>query len=125
MSTIADMTEYLFSYGTLQLEAVQQANFGRLLSGRRDVLPGFENALIELTDETTVQLSGKSQFSIARYTGRVADSITGTVYALTSSEVQRADAYEVEPYTRVQVTLQSGTRAWVYVDAAFMPPEER
>ena len=34
-------TEFLFSYGTLQLEAVQMANFGRLLTGQRDVLEGF------------------------------------------------------------------------------------
>lgn len=124
MTTSTDTTEYLFSYGTLQLDAVQQANFGRLLSGQRDVLPRFEQGLIEISDETIVQLSGKSHHAIARYTGRASDSIHGTVYALTTAEVQRADAYEVEPYTRAKVTLQSGTRAWVYVDAAFMPPEE-
>ena len=39
-------TELLFSYGTLQLEAVQMATFGRKLTGTRDVLPGFEATLL-------------------------------------------------------------------------------
>jgi hypothetical protein len=52
-------TEFLFSYGTLQLEAVQMATFGRLLTGTRDVLPGFEEALLEVDDQVTVSLSGK------------------------------------------------------------------
>jgi hypothetical protein len=34
----------LFSYGTLQDRAVQVANFGRLLLGRPDSLPGYTNA---------------------------------------------------------------------------------
>ena len=35
------MTEriLLFSYGTLQLESVQLASFGRLLAGKRDAMP--------------------------------------------------------------------------------------
>ena len=33
-------TEFLFSYGTLQLEAVQMTVIGRQLIGTRDVLPG-------------------------------------------------------------------------------------
>jgi hypothetical protein len=32
----------LFSYGTLQEQAVQQSTFGRLLKGQEDELPGFE-----------------------------------------------------------------------------------
>jgi hypothetical protein len=35
------MDEYLFSYGTLQDEAVQLATFGRRLSGEPEVLEGF------------------------------------------------------------------------------------
>ena len=35
-------TQLLFSYGTLQLEAVQLATFGRKLAGTADGLPGFE-----------------------------------------------------------------------------------
>ena len=116
-------TEYLFSYGTLQLEAVQLANFGRRLAGTRDLLPGFEAAVIEINDPATVSLSGKTQHSIAQFTGRPSDIIAGTVFELTSEEVQSADRYEVAPYVRVAVVLQSGKRAWVYVDAQHAPPD--
>jgi hypothetical protein len=34
--------ECRFSYGTLQLEAVQMATFGRQLAGTSDALRGFE-----------------------------------------------------------------------------------
>ena len=110
-------TEFLFSYGTLQLEAVQMATFGRQLTGTRDVLPGFEEALLEIDDRTTVLLSGKSSHAIARYTGHPSDQVFGTVYSVTAEEIQKADKYEVAEYRRVAVVLQSGIRAWVYVDA--------
>ncbi len=116
-------TEFLFSYGTLQLEAVQIANFGRLLTGTPDVLPGFEAALIEIHDAATVSLSGKTHHSIARFTGQPSDTISGTVFEVTPEEIQRADQYEVAEYKRVAVTLQSGKRAWVYVDARYSPME--
>ena len=114
--------ERLFSYGTLQLEAVQMANFGRHLTGAPDVLPGFEAATIEIADDATVSLSGKAQHPIARFTGRESDAISGTVYELTPQELVSADDYEVAPYHRVAVTLQSGLRAWVYADANHLPP---
>jgi len=110
-------TEYLFSYGTLQFESVQMATFGRHLTGARDVLSGFEQASIEIRDEATVALSGQTHHSIARFTGRPSDTVSGTVYAVTPEELQRADAYEVAEYRRIAVVLQSGLRAWVYVDA--------
>jgi catechol 2,3-dioxygenase-like lactoylglutathione lyase family enzyme len=47
---------------------------------------------------------------------------SGTVFALTPEEIQSADKYEVAAYKRVAVELQSGRRAWAYVDAQFAPP---
>jgi hypothetical protein len=41
----------LFSYGTLQLPAVQMATFGRLLSGSRDLLRGFDLVPLKIEDE--------------------------------------------------------------------------
>ena len=117
-----DKKEFLFSYGTLQLEAVQLATFGRRLSGERDVLPGFAETTVEIEDEATVSLSGKKHHSIVRFTGRPSDTIAGTVFALTPEEIQSADKYEVAAYRRVSVVLGSGRRAWVYVDAQHAPP---
>jgi len=116
-------TELLFSYGTLQLEAVQMATFGRLLTGTHDALPGFEAALLEIDDEATVSLSGKTHHAIARFTGHPSDSISGTVFAVTREEIQSADTYEVPAYKRVAVTLRSGVRAWAYVDARSAPAD--
>ena len=113
--------EFLFSYGTLQLDAVQMAVFGRKLTGTRDVLPGFEEAELEIDDPATVSMSGKTHHAIAKFTGNTSDSIDGTVFAVTPEEVQRADKYEVPEYKRVSVVLRSGVRAWVYVDPQSCP----
>ena len=113
--------EFLFSYGTLQLEPVQMATFGRRLTGKADVLPGFEETLLVIEDEAVISISGKAHHTIAKFTGRTSDTISGTVYAVTLEEIQSADKYEVAPCQRVAVVLQSGTRAWVYVDARYAP----
>ena len=46
------MSEYLFSYGTLQQEKTQLELFGRKLHGTSDVLKGYKVATIEIKDET-------------------------------------------------------------------------
>jgi hypothetical protein len=68
--------QLLFSYGTLQLESVQVATFGRRLAGTEDGLPGFEESLVKI-----------------------------------------ARPLKLSDYKRISVTLLSGVRAWVYVDA--------
>jgi hypothetical protein len=39
------------------------------------------------------------------------------VFAVTAGDIENADKYEVAAVTRVAVVLQSGVRAWAYVDA--------
>ncbi|MEP7271793.1 MAG: gamma-glutamylcyclotransferase, partial [Acidobacteriota bacterium] len=63
------ITEFLFSYGTLQLEAVQMATFGRLLTGTPDVLPGFEQTSLEIQAPSVIAISGKAHHTIAKFTG--------------------------------------------------------
>jgi hypothetical protein len=116
-------TEFLFSYGTLQLEAVQMANFGRQLTGTSDVLPGFEMGSLEIDDPAVAAAIGKTHYAIARFTGRSSDAVSGMVFAVTADEVQRADAYEVPEYKRVAVVLRSGVHAWAYVDARHAPAD--
>ena len=110
-------TELLFSYGTLQLESVQMATFGRRLTGTRDVLPGFEQTLIEIDDEATVSLSGKTHHLIAERSLRPSDEVHGTVFEITAEELAAVDRYEVSDYTRIAVILKSGAQSWVYVRA--------
>jgi gamma-glutamylcyclotransferase (GGCT)/AIG2-like uncharacterized protein YtfP len=111
----------LFSYGTLQLEAVQTSTFGRLLAGREDELVGYEKSLVEIDDADVVATSGETHHPIVRYTGRDEDRVTGMVFEVTDAELASADAYEAEQYRRDAVVLASGEKAWVYVDARVEP----
>jgi hypothetical protein len=117
----ATHTELLFSYGTLQLEPVQRAAFGRRLAGTSDALQGFELVPLKIEDPAVVALSEKAHHTMATFTGRASDVIRGTVFAVTPDEIQGADKYEVAAVKRVAVVLQSGVRAWAYVDARHGP----
>src|SRR5438876_6442315 len=70
-------TELLFSYGTLQLEAVQMATFGRQLAGTSDALRGFEQVLLKIENQTVVAISGKAHHTMAKFTGRASDVVCG------------------------------------------------
>jgi acyl-CoA thioesterase FadM len=110
-------SEWLFSYGTLQDPAVQQANFGRTLEGRRDSLPGYALSSVTIQDPQVIQTSGQITHSIIDPSQRSEDEVAGTVYPLTAQELAAADRYEVAEYRRVAVTMKSGLKAWVYVRA--------
>lgn len=107
----------LFSYGTLRDPAVQQANFGRLLDGREDALPGYRVELVEITDPDVLAVSGQDQHPIVLPSGDLADQVPGTVFEVSDEELAAADLYEVDDYRRVLVELASGDHAWVYVQA--------
>jgi hypothetical protein len=104
----------LFSYGTLQLPAVQLSTFGRLLEGQADELIGFEQGLFEIEDQEFVATSGKRHHAIVRKSGRAESRVAGTVFEVTDAELASADRYEPAGYERVSALLASGRRAWVY-----------
>jgi gamma-glutamylcyclotransferase (GGCT)/AIG2-like uncharacterized protein YtfP len=54
---------------------------------------------------------------IARRSENAADEVRGVVFEMTAEELDAADRYEVADYTRIEVTLESGLKAWVYVGA--------
>ena len=120
VTTNQTATEFLFSYGTLQLEAVQLATFGRRLEGTSDTLTGFALAPLKIEDPAVVAISGKATHTIARFTGRDSDEIPGTVFRIAPDDLRSADKYEVDACKRIAVILRSGTRAWVYVDAQYV-----
>ncbi len=121
MATNEVAAEFLFAYGTLQLETVQLATFGRPLAGTRDALAEFELVSLKIDDPAVVAISGKTQHTMAKFTGRASDVVPGTVFAVTPAEIHSADKYEVAAVKRVAVVLESGMRAWVYVDARYNP----
>ena len=108
----------LFSYGTLQLDDVQRSTFGRLLEGNRDELPEFEPALVAIEDPAIVAATGRSHHANVVFNGRKDSRVPGTVFEVADAELAAADGYEESArYVRILVTLASGKRAWVYVDA--------
>lgn len=110
-------TEKIFSYGTLRYESVQLAQFGRKLTGSNDVLPEFKLSKIKIKDAQVIATSGDEEHPIIAHTGNTADAVEGMVFEISQEELERADAYEVDDYKRIQVRLASGIFAWVYVDA--------
>jgi hypothetical protein len=116
-------TELLFSYGTLQLEAVQLSTFGRRLAGAADTLPGYALSLVRIDDPKVVETSGKAHHPIVKFTGRPENIVRGTVFRITRQELLNADQYEVSAYKRIAVKLGSGAMAWAYIDARYGPPD--
>ncbi len=121
MSTDHGATERLFSYGTLQLQSVQLATFGRLLAGQLDQLPGYRLERLAIRDPAVLATSGKSHHPIVAPTGCSEDCVDGAVFAITPAELAQSDACEVEDYRRERVRLVSGLEAWAYVDARGRP----
>jgi len=107
--------ESLFTYGTLQLEEVQLATFGRRLEGRRDALVGYRLAMVTIQDEDFVAKSGTANHRNLQFTGNDSDLVEGVVFAVTTKELEQSDTYEPEGYARVLVQCRSGLSAWVYL----------
>ena len=110
------MTQHLFSYGTLQDEAVQLSVFKRKLAGRKDAIKGYKLSRVEIRDDEVVLISGLTHHLIL-VPGDATDFVDGMVFEITEAELVRADEYEAENYQRVMVPTISGPDAWVYVQA--------
>lgn len=115
---IQEANEALFSYGTLQLEQVQRATFGRKLDTQADILPGYRLEQLEIRDPDVIRTSGKTHHPIIFPSSKPADTVAGSILMLTHEELLAADSYEVEDYIRVAVRLSSGKKAWVYAARA-------
>ena len=109
------MSVSLFSYGTLQQREVQLATYGRILRGAQDALIGYRLAPLAISDPHVIEVSGKAIHAIAGRSDRADDRIEGMVFDLSDAELAATDAYEVDVYARIEVVLESGRTAWVYV----------
>jgi len=109
-------TEKLFSYGTLQQESVQLANFGRKLKGDADAVAGWRLSTVEINDPEVVAESGLAVHTIM-VPGVAADEVRGVVFEITPAELAAADSYETDDYKRVKLKFRSGIEAWVYISA--------
>ena len=103
----------LFSYGTLQDEAVQLSLFGRRLLGEGDELVGFEQSWLTLAEAD----GSAARYRIVKRNGKSDSRVRGVVFEVSDAELAKADTYEPPPYVRVPATLASGKQAWVYADS--------
>jgi gamma-glutamylcyclotransferase (GGCT)/AIG2-like uncharacterized protein YtfP len=110
------MTQHLFSYGTLQDEAVQLSVFKRKLTGRKDAIKGYKLSRVEIKDDEVLAISGLTHHLIL-IPGDPGHFIDGMVFEITDEELLLADEYEAENYKRVLVATSAGPDAWVYVQA--------
>ncbi|MBO6531787.1 MAG: gamma-glutamylcyclotransferase [Muricauda sp.] len=98
--------EYLFSYGTLQDPQVQESVFGRWLNGKTDAVTGFQKM------ENAVY----GRYPIVAHTGNPKHKVKGMAYEVSAVDLKKADRYETEAYKRELFTLESGAKAWIYVE---------
>jgi hypothetical protein len=91
----------LFSYGTLQLDSVQMACFGRLLQGRKDAMPRYRKDVVEITDPEVIRTSGERFHPIVVPSDDPSDAVEGKVFRITPEELAAADHYEVSDYKQI------------------------
>jgi gamma-glutamylcyclotransferase (GGCT)/AIG2-like uncharacterized protein YtfP len=110
------MTVRIFSYGTLQLDSVQRALFGRLVAMEDDVLRGYAAIPVEIADPDVLAHSGTA-VHLALVPAEGGNEIAGKTLAVEESDLPAVDAYEGDNYRRVEARLASGATAFVYVKA--------
>lgn len=108
------MTELIFSFGTLQLEAVQQSLFGRSVPTTPDSIAGWVVGEVRILDPEVIAVSG-TDLHPGLLPGTADDLVPGAILEVTEEELAAADHYERVSYRRVGVTTVSGREAWVYV----------
>lgn len=100
------MTEHrLFSYGTLQQDTVQQQVLGRTVQTQPATLSGYCLDWNIFPPYPVAVPDDDAQ----------AGPIEGLVLQIQETDLPHLDAYEGAAYLRVDVTLDSGMQAWVYV----------
>jgi len=108
----------IFSYGSLQEEAVQLAVYGRALRGIRDALVGWVRTLIEVPKWHKAAAQGTTHYANLERSQSSSDIVEGTVLEVSDAELAVSDGYEDDAgYQRLMITLASGRSAWVYVSA--------
>lgn len=95
----------LFAYGTLKDFEVQKSVFGRIIPGIEDELSDYQIA--------TKKIEGR--YLVIEYCK--GGTVFGRVLAVTPEELAQIDHYEGELYSRKEVFLKSGIKAWVYVES--------
>ena len=103
------MKSYLFVYGTLLDEKIRRAVLGRPAPLTPGKLQGFSMSSLTI-DGTAYPVLVEDPSSN--------ETIEGGYFEITDQELEKTDAYETSVYSRKQVLLKDGVKAWVY----YTPP---
>ncbi len=103
--------EQIFSYGTLQSKEIQMQVFNKLLTGTPDQLTGYKLKDLQIEEEFGIE-----DYFVATPSENPSDAVDGIVYSISSADLAKADQFESNAYKRVQITLKSGTAAWIYIE---------
>ncbi len=95
---------------------VQRELLGRLVPMTDDVLLGFATVPVEIDHPDVIEFSG-SATHLGLVPGAPDARIAGKVLRISEADFRALDAYEGDEYRRIEVTLASGTTAWVYIKA--------
>ena len=68
--------------------------------------------MIRETDDDWVHLN--REYTPSEWAKALSGTLPSVMLEVSPEELARMDIYEGSVYTRVKVTLQSGTEAWVY-----------
>lgn len=109
------MSDAIFSFGTLQLDAVQQTIFGRSVPTTPDALAGWKVGLHTVVDPEVIAMSGSDRHPALLKTDDPSDLVTGVILEVTADELAAADHYERVSFRRIAVVLVSGRDAWAYI----------
>ncbi|MWB96043.1 gamma-glutamylcyclotransferase [Flavobacterium sp. GA093] len=103
--------EKLFSYGTLRSKEIQRQVFNRILTGTPDQLQGYKLKSLQIEEEF-----GMADYVVVVPSENPSEIIHGVVFEVSNAELAKVDLFESNAYKRVQVTLNSGTVAWIYME---------
>ena len=84
------MTEHLFSYGTLQLTVMREADFSHALAMHpEELLRGFRVDTVRVTGPEVIDASESDQHPILRDSPHAGDVVQRSVLKLSPNELRR------------------------------------
>lgn len=104
--------EQIFSYGTLQSKEIQMQVFNKLLTGTPDQLQGYKIKDLQIEEEFGIE-----DYFVATPSENPSDKVNGIVFTISDQDLAKADQFESNAYKRIQITLKSGTTAWIYIES--------
>ncbi len=98
----------VFAYGTLKDGKIRKYLLSRNVPAKKDSLSGFRIDQISL-DGICYPVAIRDPFN--------KKVIHGVFFKVNEREIKLLDEYESDAYKRIQVILNSGKEAWLYIKA--------